>query len=187
VNIGSGYAQTQIDASGLKIGAFEFNASGAATVLKMKPANHSDRGMILNSGDENSYIKIGYNLETGFESIGFRATTEFAEARRFYVTDGLNVTGGNLSVTNSATINGNTYSGSFSSNGNGSFNTLNIGTSASIRDASFSATSINLHPSSDNSMSGGEDGGTAGATTGSYISIRYNGRQVWIPFFTTLP
>jgi hypothetical protein len=187
VNIGSGYAQTQIDASGLRIGSVEFNASGITTVLKTTPTYNSNRGMILSSGAYDSYIKIGYNLESNTESLGFFATTEYAAIRQLEVFSGLSVTGGNLSVTNSATINGNTYSGSFSSNGNGSFNTLNIATSASIRDASFSATSINLHPSSDNSMGGGEDGGTDGATTGAYISIRYNGRQVWIPFFTTLP
>lgn len=198
VNIGSGYAQTQIDASGLRIGSFEFNASGITSVLKTTPTYNSNRGMILSSGAYDSYIKIGYNLESNIESVGFYATTEQVTIRKLFVYDGLNVTGGNLSVTNAATINGNTYSGSFSSNGNGSFNSLNISasasvdslnvsSSASINGAGFSNSTFNLHPGSSNDMTGGEDGGTAGAVTGAYISIKYNGRQVWIPFFTALP
>jgi hypothetical protein len=188
LDIGSGFTQTRIDSSGLKVGQYvEFNTDGLDTFFKFTPTYNSNRGMNLRSGTHDSSIRVGFNLFTNLESLGFYADTYGSTIRTLTVYDGLSVTGGNLSVANAATINGNTYSGSFSSNGNASFGSLNISSYASLNGASFSNSGFNLHPSSDNSMSTGEDGGAYGAQTGAYLAMRVNGRTVWVPFFTALP
>jgi len=188
LDIGSGFTQTRIDSSGLKVGQYvEFNTDGLDTFFKFTPTYNSNRGMNLRSGTYDSSIRVGFNLFTNLESLGFYADTYGSTIRTLTVYDGLSVTGGNLSVANAATINGNTYSGSFSSNGNASFGSLNISSYASLNGASFSNSGFNLHPSSDNSMSTGEDGGAYGAQTGAYLAMRVNGRTVWVPFFTSVP
>lgn len=188
LDIGSGFTQTRIDSSGLKVGQYvEFNTDGLDTFFKFTPTYNSNRGMNLRSGTHDSSIRVGFNLFTNLESLGFYADTYGSTIRTLTVYDGLSVTGGNLSVANAATINGNTYSGSFSSNGNASFGSLNISSYASLSGASFSNSGFNLHPSSDNSMSTGEDGGAYGAQSGAYLALRVNGRTVWVPFFTALP
>lgn len=188
LDIGSGFTQTRIDSSGLKVGQYvEFNTDGLDTFFKFTPTYNSNRGMNLRSGTHDSSIRVGFNLFTNLESLGFYADTYGSTIRTLTVYDGLSVTGGNLSVANAATINGNTYSGSFSSNGNASFGSLNISSYASLNGASFSNSGFNLHPSSDNSMSTGEDGGAYGANTAAYLAMRVNGRTVWVPFFDYLP
>lgn len=51
----------------------------------------------------------------------------------------------------------------------------------------FSSSSLNIHPAASNQLATGEDAGTSGAATGTYLAMRVNGRTVWVPFFTAVP
>lgn len=177
LDIGSGSNQVRIVGSGIQVG------SGAGQISMEGVSSQ----MLIRIGGSLSFAELGGGLGGAYLSLGNGGSPNVS------LSDS-----GTGNFTGSLTVNGNTYSGSFSSNGNGSFNSLNISasatvdslnvnSSASINGAGFSNTTVNLHPGSNNNMTGGEDGGTNGANTGAYISIKYNGRQVWIPFFTALP
>jgi hypothetical protein len=91
-----------------------------------------------------------------------------------------------------ATINGSlTASGTITANGSLAVNagiSTNLSVSGSIQaSGGFNASSLNIHPGSNNDLVTGEDGGAFGASTSSYLAMRVNGRTVYVPFFTSLP
>ena len=207
LDVGTGRERKRIDSSGLYVGDLvAFNNDGLDTVLYFTSYITTSRTMQLRSGGYTPEIRIGGSLYTVFEDLGFSASHDGAFARSMTVgLSGLTVRGGGLNVQNggvnqatisaagnatflgAVTTTNNTYSGSFSSNGNATFGSLTNTPFSNAAIDAFSNTTFYFHPSGNNSVSGGEDGGTVGATTGTYISIRYNGRQIWIPFFTALP
>jgi hypothetical protein len=90
-----------------------------------------------------------------------------------------------------ATINGGLTANAITANGSLAVNagiSTSLYVSGSIQAAGgFNASSYNVHPGADNQLATGEDGGTYGAQTASYLAMRVNGRTVWVPFFDHLP
>ena len=166
LDIGSGSNQVRIVGNGIQVG------SGAGQISMEGVSSQ----MLIRIGGSLSFAELGGGLGGAYLSLGNGGSPNVA------LSDS-----GTGNFTGSLTVNGNTYSGSFSSNGNASFGSLNISSYASLNGASFSNSGFNLHPSSDNSMSTGEDGGAYGAQTGAYLAMRVNGRTVWVPFFTSVP
>jgi hypothetical protein len=207
LDVGTGRERKRIEPSGLYVGDLvAFNNVGLDTVLYFTSYITASRTMYFRSGGYTPEIRIGDSLYTVFENLGFSASHDGAFARSMTVgLSGLTVRGGGLNVQNggvnqatisaagdatflgAVTTTNNTYSGSFSSNGNATFGSLTNTPFSNAAIDAFTNTTFYFHPNGNNSVSGGEDGGTVGATTGTYIAIRYNGRTVWVPFFTALP
>ena len=165
LDIGSGNNQVRIVGNGIQVGSGfgEISMGGASSQMFLNIGTFYH--VQIGGGSGGGYVRLG---GPGYDNV--------------VLSDN-----GNGNFAGSVTVNGNTYSGSFSSNGNASFDSLNIATYASINGAGFSNSTFNLHPGSNNSMSTGEDGGAYGAQSGAYLAFRVNGRTVWVPFFTALP
>jgi len=102
----------------------------------------------------------------------------------YYNHNGANIDGA-LTANGITTNNGMTVNGALSVNSG--INT-SLYVSGSIQAAGgFNASSYNVHPGADNQLATGEDGGTYGAQTASYLAMRVNGRTVWVPFFDHIP